>query len=193
MAIGSGAAGILNSIFFLLGEKLSQRQWTAVFIAAAACLFLTLQSGQFPAVALGLAFSFAIYGYIKVKLKMSAFISLFVEALVLLPVALGIVLYRSSEGVLSFGNDASQTALLMGLGIVSVAPLALWNVGAKGLKLSTLGLLQYIGPSVMFLIAVIFYKEPVSLDKLIAFVLIWFALGIYSSKNLQKSQSLKKA
>ena len=165
----------------LLGEKLDRLQIAAVALAAVAVTLLTIEGGKLPWVSLALAFSFAAYGFFRKTLPIGPSQGFLLEVLLLSVPALGYIVYLITTGqdhiVSSNGTD---TALLIGCGPVTSIPLLLFAFGAKLLRLSTIGIMQYIAPTMVFLIAVLIFDEPFGTAQAIAFALIWAALAIYS-------------
>jgi chloramphenicol-sensitive protein RarD len=166
----------------VLGERLDRRQVVAVAMAAVAVLILTIESGQLPWVSLALAFSFAAYGFFRKTLPIGPSQGFLLEVLILAIPALAYVtwLVATRQDHLTTGN-LGDIALLMGCGPVTAVPLLLFAFGAKLLRLSTIGIMQYIAPTIVFLIAVFIFHEPFDRTDAFAFALIWAALAIYSS------------
>ncbi|TPK69055.1 EamA family transporter RarD [Mesorhizobium sp. B2-4-19] len=165
----------------LLGERLDRLQIAAVALATVAVTVLTIEGGKLPWVSLALAFSFAAYGFFRKTLPIGPSQGFLLEVLLLSVPALGYIVYLIATGqdhiVSSTGTD---TALLMGCGPVTSVPLLLFAFGAKLLRLSTIGIMQYIAPTMVFLIAVLIFDEPFGTAQAIAFALIWTALAMYS-------------
>ncbi|MBZ9720174.1 EamA family transporter RarD [Mesorhizobium sp. M7A.F.Ca.CA.001.09.2.1] len=165
----------------LLGERLDRLQIAAVVLAAVAVAVLTIEGGKLPWVSLALAFSFAAYGFFRKTLPIGPSQGFLLEVLLLSVPALGYIVYLIATGqdhiVSSSGTD---TALLIGCGPVTSVPLLLFAFGAKLLRLSTIGIMQYIAPTMVFLIAVLIFDEPFGTIQAIAFALIWAALAVYS-------------
>ena len=165
----------------LLGEKLTRAQMVAIGLAAAAVAVLTWESGGLPWVSLLLAGSWAMYALFKKTLPIGPAQGFFLEVLLLLVPATGYVVYLQATGQGHFGaSDISDSLLFIGCGLVTAVPLILYANGAKLLKLSTIGIMQYIAPTIVFLIAVFAFGEPFSTVKGIAFGLIWLGLAIYT-------------
>ncbi len=165
----------------VLGERLRRLQLVAVGIAAVAVTVLTLDYGRPPWIALTLAFSFALYGLVKKRADVDGIRSLGVETAFLAAPALGYLLWLGSTGAGTFTSEgASHTALLMAGGIATAVPLMLFGVAAIRVPLTTLGLLQYMTPTMQFLIGVLLYGEPMPLSRLVGFALVWVALAIFT-------------
>lgn len=174
----------LFSIFLasmLLGERLSRLQMVAVALAAAAVVYLTVQAGSLPWVSVGLTFSWGFYALFKRTLPVGATEGFFLEVLLLTLPALCYVGYLENTGTGHFlTTGAYNTGMLLFAGVVTAVPLILYAHGAKMLRLTTIGILQYIAPTMIFLVAVFAFGEPFDSARLIAFVMIWTALAIYS-------------
>ena len=192
-AIGSGHAldaalgyyiNPLFSIFLgavLLRERIGRTQAVAIALAAVAVAILTWDAGRLPVVALGLTVSWGFYAFLKKWLPIGPNQGFALEVLILLPLALGYMLWLWGNGGGHFLQGvAFDDALLLGCGIVTAGPLILYANGAKRLRLSTIAIMQYIAPTMIFLTAVFIFDEPFSAVKLGAFALIWGALVIYS-------------
>ncbi|MEI9428885.1 MULTISPECIES: EamA family transporter RarD [unclassified Mesorhizobium] len=165
----------------LLGERLNRLQIAAVALAAVAVGVLTIEGGKLPWVSLALAFSFAAYGFFRKTLPIGPSQGFLLEVLLLSVPALGYIIFLIATGQDHFvSGSGTDTALLIGCGPVTAVPLLLFAFGAKLLRLSTIGLMQYIAPTMVFLIAVLIFDEPFGTTQAIAFALIWAALAIYS-------------
>ena len=170
-----------------LKERLRRLQLVAVGLAAAGVTYLTLSYGQFPWVALALAFSFGFYGLIRKVASVGPLVGLTVETLLLSIPATAYLLYLDHAGRGAFLHDGTTISLmLMGAALVTGLPLLLFTMGAKLLRLATVGFLQYIAPSCTFLLAVFIYHEPLVPSQLFTFGLIWTALAIYSYDSVQQ-------
>ncbi len=204
-AIGSGHAldaalgyyiNPLFSVFLgatFLREKLARAQIIAIAIAVIAVIVMTVASGKLPVVALGLTVTWGFYAYLKKSLPLAANEGFMLEIILLLPFALLYILYLSLSGQGHFLTGIGwDTTLLMSAGLVTAIPLMLYANGAKLLKLSTIGIMQYIAPTMIFLTAVFVFDEPISLVKLLAFAMIWFALAIYTSSLIHQARSAGK-
>ncbi|PSF13331.1 EamA family transporter RarD [Marinobacter fuscus] len=164
----------------VLSERISKLQMVAVVLAGAAILFQLVLLGELPWITLVLAFSFGTYGLLRKKVELDGLSGLFVETLLLLPLGLLTLAVISSMGLSHFSGSASNALLLASSGVVTAVPLLAFAGAARRLKLSTVGFLMYINPTIQFLIALFVFDEPLSTGKLISFVLIWIALAIYS-------------
>lgn len=173
---------VLGVVF--LRERLRPLQWLPVGLAAVGVTYLTLAYGQLPWLALVLAFSFGFYGLLKKLAPLNALHGLTLETgSVFLP-ALGYLVAVEIGGQAAFGHGpANQTLLLALSGVVTAVPLLLFAGGARRVPLSTLGLLQYIAPSLQFLLGVFVYGEPFGTSRLVGFSLIWLALALFSAES----------
>lgn len=168
---------LVGVIFF--GEKLSKLQSISVFLALIGVTILTVYGGVFPYIALILATSFATYGVIRKQAVVGAIPGLVIETAVLFIPAAAFLLWLHMQGTLSFGSSASITGLLLLAGPVTVLPLWAFAIAARKLKLSTLGMLQYIGPTGQFICA-LYYGESFTTAHAWCFGLIWIGIIIYS-------------
>ncbi len=192
-AVGSGRAletalgyyiNPLFSVFLaavLIGEKLTRPQLFAIFLAVIAVGILTWEAGGLPWVSIALTISWGFYAYFKKTLPIGATQGFFLEILILAVPALGAWAWFEKNSASHFGHGISQdTLLLLGSGLVTAIPLILYANGAKLLRLSTIAVMQYSAPTMIFLIAVFLFKEPFGWEKLMAFGLIWTALAVYT-------------
>lgn len=165
-----------------LKERLNRPQWLAVGLAAAGVLNLIVANGIVPWVALTLAVSFGSYALVRKIAGFDAILGLTVETLLLLPFALGLMAWWESQGTLAFLNRGlGFDALLFTLGIVTVVPLSLFLIAGQRLTLASLGFVQYLGPSLQFLIAVFLFHEAFTAAHAVTFGCIWVGLLIYSA------------
>lgn len=171
---------------FLLGERLSRAQLAAVALAAAAILVLTFEAGSLPWPAIGMMLTWGFYAYFKKSLPVGPNQGFMLEVLILLIPALGYVGYLTATGAGHLGSSFSDTTLLLCAGLITAVPLIVYANGAKLLRLSTVGILQYIAPTMIFVIAVFAFGEEFSRAKMIAFPMIWAALVIYSWSMLRQ-------
>lgn len=182
----------LFSVFLgavLLGERLNAVKWVAIGLALVAVVILTIDAGRLPFVAIALTVSWGFYAYFKKSLSIGPNQGFLLEVLLLTPPALAFVLYLTMQGSGHFltGNH-KNTLLLLGCGVVTAVPLMLYANGAKLLRLSTIGMLQYIAPTMIFLIAVFVFHEPFGQARMVAFPLIWLALVLYTSSLWQEAR-----
>ena len=164
----------------VLRERLRRLQWIAVGMAAAGVVHLTRVYGSLPWIALGLAVSFGTYGLIKKKAPLAPVDGLFLETAILVLPALGYLLFaqRSGEGVF-MRVGAATDMLLVGTGVLTVIPLLLFATAVRRVPLSVMGILQYISPSLTFVLGIFVFREPFSAAQLIGFALVWTALLLF--------------
>ena len=170
---------VLGIVF--LHERMRPAQGAALAIATAGVALLVVRFGQLPWVSLTLALSFGFYGLLRKRSSLGSLSGLMLEATLILPAALAFLAWRRTEGLGALGHvNTLQTLLIICTGFVTTVPLLLFAQGARLLQLSTVGLLQYIAPTVQFAIGVTVYGEPLPPERLWAFGCIWTALVIYS-------------
>ncbi len=163
----------------ILGERLRRNQWIAVGIAAFAGGYLVLVTGGLPWIAIVLSVAFAIYGLIKkrTQITLAPIPALWLETAFILPVAFGVLGWLQSSNGLSWPSVSWQhTLLIIGLGPVTAIPLLLFAQAARTLQLTTLGMLQFVAPTLHLVIAVWIFHEPVSGHRWLAFILVWISL-----------------
>ena len=168
----------LAAIF--LGERLSRAQFLAVGLAALGVAVLIYEAGSLPWAALGLMVSWGFYAMFKRALPIGPNQGFLLEVLILLIPALGYVAWVQVSGQGHFLTDVGNTGLLMGAGVVTAVPLLFYANGAKLVRLSTMGIMQYIAPTMIFLIAIFLFGEEIDRGRMIAFPMIWTALLVYS-------------
>ena len=172
----------------VLGERLSRIKIFAVVLAAIGVLYMIINGGQFPWVAFYLAFSFAFYGLIRKKAVIGAIMGLWMEMLILLPAAVAYLFYIYFLGAVNGPNFDNYTLFMLAIsGAVTTIPLVLFALAAKRLPLSTIGILQYIAPSMILILAVFLWDEPFTMTHRITFSFIWGALLIYSLESFFSS------
>ncbi|WP_048647747.1 EamA family transporter RarD [Nitratireductor soli] len=177
-----------------LGEKLNLYQIAAVALAAIAVLVLTLDAGGLPWVSLSIALSFASYGFLRKTLPIGPSQGFFLEVLILCVPALAYLFWLNWTGQNHFQwSQPADMALLIGCGPVTAIPLILFAFGAKLLRYSTIGIMQYIAPTMIFLIAVFVFNEPFGGVKAVAFALIWTALAVYTWSMFRDAQRAKNS
>lgn len=186
----------LFSVFLgavLLGERLSVSQKWAIALAAVAVAILTFEAGKLPWAALGLTVTWGFYAYLKKSLPIGPNQGFFLEVLILLPFALGYVIWAEIAGTSHFvAGVTSDTVLLLCCGLVTAIPLMIYANGAKLLRLSTIGIMQYIAPTMIFLTAVFVFGEPFGRARMIAFPMIWAALVIYTVSMVRQARATGK-
>lgn len=175
----------------LLREKLRPPQWAAIALAAAGVALLLVRVGHIPWIALSLATTWTTYGLLKKKSPLGPIAGLTVETLLVFPFAAALLLWWHHTGEGALGRvDGRTQAFVLSAGVVTAVPLLLFAHGAQRIRLTTLGLLQYIGPTVQFLIGLLLYREPFDTARLQAFVLIWIGLAVYSADTLWTQRRL---
>ncbi|TKW66455.1 MAG: EamA family transporter RarD [Paracoccus denitrificans] len=177
----------------LLGERLGRLQWVAVGLALLAVIILTVETGSLPLVAVGLFFSWGFYAFFKRSLALGPNQGFLLEVGLLSLPALAYLFWLHANGGGHFGKSWSDTLLLIGCGPITAIPLMFYANAAKLLKLSTIAILQYITPTMVFLIAVLVFGEPFDGAKRVAFPLIWLALAVYSYTLLRAARERRRA
>lgn len=173
----------------ILKESLNRLQWLAVAFAFAGVAWLTIQTGKLPWIALSLAISFGLYGLIRKMIKVDAIAGLGTETLLIAPFAALYLGWLEFSGAGAFGNTSPLIGVMLFLGgLVTAIPLALFAFGARIIPYSTVGLIQYIGPTMQLLLGIFLYHEPFTATRAIGFGLIWMALVIYGGDGLVRAQ-----
>jgi chloramphenicol-sensitive protein RarD len=180
----------LGRIF--LGETLRMTQKVAVGIAVTGVLIMIFNFGYVPWIALTLAVSFSIYGLLRKQVSVDSLPGLYVETLFLLPAAIIYWFFFASEVSDLTMNTTSLNLLLLLAGVVTTAPLLCFTAAARRIRYSTLGFFQYIGPSLMFILAVTLYDEPLSLARLVTFGFVWTALALFTYDTFKHYRREKK-
>ncbi|RZQ55737.1 EamA family transporter RarD [Pseudidiomarina tainanensis] len=175
-------------------ERMRKMQLIAIALAVVGVLIQVISFGSVPWVALALACSFAIYGAIRKRLPIDSITGLWLETLILTPAVLVYLVFFASSSAADMTQNTWQiNTLLIAAGVVTTAPLLCFTAAAQRIRYSTLGFFQYIGPSLMFILAVWVYGEPLAADKLVTFAIIWVALALYSIDTLVHQQRSKRA
>jgi len=170
---------VLGAVF--LGERFNKLQATAIAFAVVAVTILTVKAGGLPWVSLTLAGSFGLYGFFRKTLPIGPTQGFMLEVMLLSIPAIAIILWTMSQGTSHFGpTGAGDIGLLLLAGPVTAFPLILYAFGAKALRYTTIGIVQYLTPTLIFLAAVFAFGEPFSHWQLIAFIFIWSALALYT-------------
>ena len=173
-----------------LGERLRPMQWFPIGLAAIGVLYLTLQYGSLPWIALALAFSFGLYGLFKKIAPLGALHGLTLETGILFIPALLYLLFAESQATGSFGHfSLNVTILLVFSGVVTALPLLLFARAARSIPLTLLGILQYIAPTIQFLLGIFLYQEPFTLTRLVGFAIIWLALAIFTLEGVYERRN----
>ena len=188
----------INPIFnillarFFLQERLTRLQLLAVFVALAGVVFLIFSYGQLPWIALVLATTFSIYGLLRKKVTVDSMPGLLIESCIMLPFALlyWCIMDTSSGNMLA--NSVDLNIILLLAGVVTTAPLLCFTAAARRIRYTTLGFFQYIGPSLMFLLAIMHYQEPLDTSRVVTFVCVWSGLLIYVYDSLRVYRKSRK-
>ncbi|MDB6094925.1 MAG: RarD protein superfamily transporter [Verrucomicrobia bacterium] len=178
----------------VLHERLRRAQWIAIGFAVAGVTLLLAGLGRLPWIALTLAVTFGIYGLLRKKSPLGPLIGLGLETLLLFPFALGYLIWTQANGTGALGRvGVPEHIMVFAAGIVTAIPLLLFAYGARRIRLSTLGLLQYIAPTVQFILGVWVFHEPFSRERAAAFAFIWCGLALYTADNLwaQRGREVK--
>ena len=181
----------INPLFYVLlarlflQERLTRLQLLAVFVALSGVAFLIFSYGQLPWIALVLATSFSIYGLLRKKVTVDSMPGLLIESCIMLPFALLYWLIMDTSTGNMFANSTDLNIMLLLAGVVTTAPLLCFTAAARRIRYTTLGFFQYIGPSLMFLLAVLHYQEPLDATRVVTFVLVWCGLLIYVYDSLR--------
>lgn len=176
---------LIGVLFFR--EKLRLWQWIPIIIAATGVIYLTIALGSLPWIALTLAFSFAIYGAVKKVAPLSSFHGLTLETLILLLPAATYLIFADKSGHGAFLHHGAGTDLLLvGTGLVTTIPLLLFASAAKRIPLSIIGILQYIAPTIQFLIGILVFHEAFTIRQFIGYCFVWIALLIFGADSFRK-------
>ncbi|PYG27542.1 EamA family transporter RarD [Pelagimonas varians] len=177
----------------LLRERLSTLQWLAIALATVAVLQLAIGLGTAPWISLILGVTFALYGLIKKRLTTGPVVSVTAEVVLLVPFAFGWLAYVHAGGQGQFGRDLWTSGLLAFSGVMTALPLILFSAAAQRVSMSTLGVMQYINPTLQFFCATVIFGEALSRYHTIAFALIWLALAIYSFSSWRQDSARRKS
>jgi chloramphenicol-sensitive protein RarD len=178
---------VLLGVMFLR-DRLSAPQKVAVALAAAGVLVLVVRAGHVPWIAFVLALTFGLYGLLRKRLRVDALSGLFAEVALLAPAALAYAGWLQLKGIGHFSSSPRVTLLLVSSGVVTAVPLLWFAAGVSRLRLSTIGLLQYLNPTIQFAIAVFAFREPFTATYAAAFACIWASLAIYTADALAASR-----
>lgn len=187
---------LLNVLFgvLVLSERLDRTQWTAVGFAAAGVAYLTLVAGHAPWIALIVGSSFAIYGLIRKTVRIDALPGLAVETILLAPFAVAYLAWCEIDGTGTLGHASTLVnVLLLVSGVVTSVPLFLFSYGARRVPYSTIGLIQFIAPSLQFICGLLVFGEPFEAARATGFALIWAGLAIHVAHALWRASSLRPA
>jgi chloramphenicol-sensitive protein RarD len=183
---------LMGVVFF--HERLRRLQWAAIGIAAAGVAYLTWLYGRPPLVALGLALSFGLYSMVKKKAPLGSFFGLTIETGILLLPALGYLVFEQAAGRGAFLHSGGTIDLLLiGSGAVTSIPLLLFSAGVRRIPLSALGIIQYVGPTIQFLIGVMAYHEPFVFTQFIGYSIVWTAVIVYIGEGILSAYARRSA
>ena len=173
------------------GERLSWLQNIAIALAAAAVILMTVSKGLFPWIALVIAFSFSLYGYVKKTILTGPVVSVTAEVLLLVPLAVTVLYFVHRGGAGSFGKAGFDTLLLMVSGPLTATPLIFFSYAAKRISMATLGSANYLNPTIQFFCAIVIFNEPINSVQFFSFAMIWLALALYSLEGFRKEGGLQ--
>jgi chloramphenicol-sensitive protein RarD len=186
---------VLLGVIFLR-ERLRPAQWVPVLLALIGVVYMTISYGQIPWISLVLAFSFGLYGLVKKMAPLGSLHGLAMETGMIFIPALVFLLVEEFSGVGAFGHVSLQLTLLLAFsGVATAIPLLLFASGVRQVTLTTVGLLQYIAPTLQFILGVLVFSEPFGPERLVGFSIIWLALIVFSAENLlnRRKESLAAA
>ncbi|MCD2323237.1 EamA family transporter RarD [Sphingomonas sp. IC-56] len=172
----------------VLGERLRRWQGVAIGVAAAGVVVLALSGGGSLWISLVLAASFGLYGLVRKMVAIDALGGLTIETVLLAPIALGVLIYASANGQASFGVSWRLDGMLVAAGLITSVPLLMFAAAARRMPLATLGLLQYIAPTLQFAEAVLVFGEPVTRVHAVTFVLIWSGCALYAWDSVRAAR-----
>ena len=186
---------LLNVVagYLFLGERFTRAQMVAIGLAVVAVLVQTVAAGVFPWLGVMLAATFCLYGFLRKTVPVGPTQGFLIETAIIAVPLLLTELWLAGRGEARFGGNLFDTAMLMGCGALTTAALVLFAASIKRLRYSTVGLLQYISPSLVFLVAVFIFGEPLDKWKLLSFVIIWTALAIFSVSTIRGERSRRAA
>jgi chloramphenicol-sensitive protein RarD len=169
-----------------LGERQNRTQSIAIAIAVVALLIQAIGLGNIPYVALGLAITFAFYGYVRKTAPVNSTTGLFVETLLLAPLAIGYLIYGFATEGLGAHADPQTAFFLLLTGPATAAPLLLFSFAVQRLRLTTIGMLQYLAPSIAFILAITVFGEHLNVTRVISFALIWLSLIVFTMGSMNR-------
>jgi chloramphenicol-sensitive protein RarD len=193
-SLGYFMTPLMNVLFgaLFLRERLTRLQFVSVLLALLGVLNLTLGYGQFPWIAVFLCVSFGLYGLLRKKSGTAAIPGLFIETILLLPLAIVFIIYLQRSHALVFGNAGWRlSTLLVSTGVVTAVPLFWFGYATRHLRLITVGFLQYLSPIGSFFLGVFLFHEPFTRGHLVTFVLIWIALAIFTAEAVMRWRSTR--
>jgi chloramphenicol-sensitive protein RarD len=178
--------------FVFLGERFRRLQKIAVLLAFIGVAILIVSFGDVPYIALSLALSFSLYGLVRKQINVDSIPGLFIETVLMLPLALGYWLWTDSPTSNFANNSTTINVLFICAGLVTTAPLLCFTSAARRIMYSTLGFFQYIGPTLMFVIAIMVYNEPFNIERVITFGFVWLALAVFTYDGVRHYRKQKK-
>lgn len=182
---------LLGRVFF--AEKLNRIQMISVAICAVGVANLLVFYGHLPWIALSLSSLFAFYGVIRKFVPADPIAGLFVECAMLAPISLGYIFWLDSNGNSAFGTiGMTQDMMLIGLGIFTTVPLVMFAYAARNMKFSALGLMQYLNPTLQFIVAVLIFGETFTTAHMVTYTLVWLGLGVYTWDNLHRARQNRR-
>src|SRR5690606_31862614 len=190
-ALGYFINPLINVVFgaLVLGERPRKGQWIAILLAASGVFHLAFLYGQVPWIALILASTFGLYGLIKKMSPLGALESVTLESALLFIPALGFIIWSEMEHSYFLGGDGLTQTLLALSGVATMLPLLCFAAAVRRLTLTVLGVMQYIAPTLQFLIGVLLYNEPMDATRLVGFILIWTALAVFSVEGVMTNRA----
>lgn len=186
----------LVSMFFgmmFFKEKLNKIQTAALLLAVIGVSVELAAVGSIPLVSIGLALSFGSYGVLKKAVRAKPDIALFIETLTVSPIALAFLVFFQKDGTASFPYDGLTNILLAGTGVLTSIPLILFAYGASRVPLTTMGFVQYVSPTLSFILGVFVYSEPIQMSRITTFIFIWAALAVYTADAVFKSRRISES
>lgn len=195
-SLGYFITPLLNMMFgvIVFKERPSPLAWLAIFLAAAGVAYQVYSLGHFPWVAVAIGGSFALYSLIRKVVLVEALPGLFVETSLLFPVAAGVIIYFALQGQTAIAKgDIYIDLLLAGSGLITTVPLIAFAYGARRIAMTTLGLLQYVMPSMAFIMGITLFKEDLNMKGLVTFAMIWGALALYTWDNLRRNMKKRRS
>jgi chloramphenicol-sensitive protein RarD len=179
---------------FVLAERLDRMQWTAVAFAAAGVTYLAVIAGHAPWIALMVGSSFALYGLIRKTVSIDALPGLAIEMILLTPFAIAYLVWREVQGIGALGHaSAGVEILLLASGVVTAVPLFLFAYGARRIPYSTMGVIQFVGPSLQLACGLVVFGEPFPAARAIGFVLIWIGLLVFAANAFWRARARQPA
>ena len=192
-SLGQYLNAILNVILgvIIFHERLKKQEWVAVLLATAGVLYLIISSGTVPILALILAVSFGSYGMIKKGLTVNSDDSLFMETVLVSPIAVGFIVFSEINGAGAIGVlEGAQWILLPMAGILTAIPLLVYSAGVQKIPFYLTGMIMYLNPTIQFFLGVFVYKEPIDMNRIISFVFIWAGIFIMTIGNVKKNKQI---